>query len=157
VLVHRVIVSLGSNISPKENIRRAVELLSAEIEVQKLGSTWETAPVGTTGENFYNTALLATTNLQPDDLKYQVFRPIEFRLGRVRTDDKYAPRQIDLDAILFDDEILDTRLWTYAYLALPIADLCPELRHPRTGQSLKDVAADLLKLGSATLVPGLFT
>jgi 2-amino-4-hydroxy-6-hydroxymethyldihydropteridine diphosphokinase len=153
---HRVIVSLGSNISPVENLRRAVELLRKELDVQKLASTWETTPVGTTGPNFYNTALLATSPLIPDDLKYTILRPIEVRLGRVRTADKYAPRPIDLDLVVYDDQILDTRLWTLDYLAIPIAELVPDLSNPLTSQPLEEFASRFRALDQAILRPEVF-
>lgn len=143
--LHRVYLSLGSNIKPLENLRRAVDLLRLRMPVTEVADAWETPPVGSTGPNFFNTCLAAATPLNPKDLKETVLRPIETHLGRVRTSDKYAPRTIDLDIIIYDDQILDDRLWTYLYLAAPMAQLLPYLRDPNTGRPLSQIAEGLLE------------
>lgn len=144
---HNAYLVLGSNISPEENILRAISLLKACVPVQAVSTTWETPPVGTTGLNFFNTAVHLTTHLACEQLKTRILRPIEFQLGRVRTEDKSAPRPIDLDVILFDGEVLDSRLWSQAYLAVPLAELLPDLRHAETGKSLARLARDFISKG----------
>ena len=89
-------------------------------------------------------------------LKFRVLRPIEVALGRVRTSDKYAPRTIDLDPIVYGETVLDDRLWTYAYLALPAAEILPDLLHPQTKERLADIADRLLKLTHPVPHPGVF-
>lgn len=64
-----------------------------------------------------NTAAWISTPLSAEELKTQVISVIENRLGRVRTADKYAPRTIDLDIILFDEQVIDDNLWTRDFLA----------------------------------------
>ena len=70
--------------------------------------TWETQAVGSPGPNFLNTAVKITTGLEMSALKLSVLRSVEQELGRVRTSDKNAPRTIDLDIIVFDDEICES-------------------------------------------------
>jgi 2-amino-4-hydroxy-6-hydroxymethyldihydropteridine diphosphokinase len=151
-----LIVSIGSNVSPVANLRRAVELLSARTTVLQIATAWETPPVGTTGPNFYNSAICLLTPSDPQTLKADLLRPLEAELGRVRTADKYAPRPIDLDPIVYADTILDERLWEYAYLALPIAELCPDLPHPHTHQPLAEIARRLLLTSDAIPHPEVF-
>jgi 2-amino-4-hydroxy-6-hydroxymethyldihydropteridine diphosphokinase len=152
----RIIVSLGSNISPTENLRWALELLQERETVLQVATVWETPPVGTTGHNFFNSALSLLSEKDPNDLKHAVLRPIETQLGRVRTGDKYAPRPIDLDPILWEDDILDDRLWDFAYLAIPVAELRPDLTDPRTGKRLAEVARRLLCESQAIAHPEVF-
>lgn len=142
--IHQVYISLGSNISPAKNLRRAVELLRQYMRILAISTTWENPPVGTTGQNFLNTALWSQSDRSLEDLKMEVLRPIETQLGRVRTQDKYAPRPMDLDIIIYDGFVLDPRLWTLPYLAVPFSEIIPEFRNPNTDQTLKQIADDIL-------------
>jgi 2-amino-4-hydroxy-6-hydroxymethyldihydropteridine diphosphokinase len=142
----RIVVSIGSNLEPAMHLRKAVELLEARCMVMQIASAWETPAVGATGPNFYNSAISLLSEYDPMTLKFRVLRPIESELGRIRTSDKYAPRTIDLDPIVYHDTILDDRLWTYAYLAIPIAELAPDLPHPQTKERLADIASRLAQL-----------
>lgn len=140
---HRVAVSMGSNIEPMLNIRKAVDLIKERYSIQAISETWETPPIGSSGPNFYNTALILSTE-EPVEMIRSQLRAIEAHLLRVRTADKYAPRTIDLDTVLYDDQILEPRLWQLAYIAIPLAELVPELRHPNSNLTLRQIAADLL-------------
>jgi 2-amino-4-hydroxy-6-hydroxymethyldihydropteridine diphosphokinase len=142
---HRAYLCLGSNIRPAENIRAAVRLLRSRAHVLALSTCWETQAVGSDGQpgtapNFLNIAACIATPLEPGALKEQLIAPIEQALGRVRSADKYAPRTIDLDICVFDDQLLDRGLWKRSYLALTLAELLPELRDPGSGETLQAAA-----------------
>lgn len=140
-----LIISLGSNIQPVENLRRSVDLLRQRARLVAVASVWETTAVGTAAPNFFNSAASVRISGTPQAFKAQVLRPIEEELGRVRSSDKFAPRPIDLDPILFNREILDDQLWSTAYLAVPVAELAPDLVDPATGDSLAATAARLAR------------
>lgn len=140
---HLACLNLGSNIDPTHNIPRAVDLLRQYTHVESISGSWETVAVGSDGPNFINLAVCVRTELDAAALKDQVITPIEQQLGRVRTADKNAPRTIDLDIILFDGQVLDHNLWRRIFLALPVSELFPNLQHPDTGQTLKQVAERL--------------
>lgn len=148
---HLAYICLGSNIRPVENLRSAVELLRERSAVLRLSSCWETEAVsnptidGIHWPNFLNTAALISTPLDPAALKKEVLAPIEQKLGRVRTSDKYAPRTIDLDLTIYDSEVLDEELWRRVHLALIFAELVPELKNPQTGEMLCETAMRLAK------------
>lgn len=142
--LHQVCLLLGSNIQPEENILLAVEHLKNSVQILKISSVWQSPSVGFAGPDFLNLALLAATPLTAFELKEQVLRPLEDRLGRVRTADKNAPRTMDIDIILFDGAELDPILWQYAFRAVPVAELLPEYRS-KSGSFLKDAAAELSK------------
>ncbi|MBI3975834.1 MAG: 2-amino-4-hydroxy-6-hydroxymethyldihydropteridine diphosphokinase [Armatimonadetes bacterium] len=150
--LNRVALSLGSNIDKERNIVRAVEMLAAVVRVVAVSSVYETAPVGDPDqESFLNAAVVVETLHSPEELKREVLTPIETRLGRRRTADKNAPRTIDIDIALFNDEVLrvgdrmipDPELFAQAHLAVPLADVAPDYRHPVTGKTLSEVAAGL--------------
>lgn len=142
-VLHQAYLLLGSNIEAEINIRQAIQQLHQFVRVDDVSMTWETHAVGSPGPNFLNTAVKITTGLELAELKNSVLRPIEQKLGRVRTDDKNAPRTIDLDIIVFDNEICDSNLWLDVFRALPLAELLPDLLQPQTGLTLDNVAKKL--------------
>jgi dihydroneopterin aldolase / 2-amino-4-hydroxy-6-hydroxymethyldihydropteridine diphosphokinase len=148
---HRVFLALGSNINAEHNLKAAVLRLASRFHLRAVSPVYETAPVGKADQpNFLNAAASIETDLAADELK-QALQAIEQELGRVRTDDKNAPRTIDLDISLFDDQVLevgqrhipDPDTLRYPHIARPLADLAPQQRHPETGQTLQEVAQGL--------------
>ncbi len=146
---HLAYLSLGSNIDPAGNLPRAVEKLVLHVSVEAVSQVWETPPAGTRGPNFLNAAVRARTQLSPGLLKSLVLRPIEAQMGRVRTWNKYAPRTIDLDIIIFDTQVLDSKLWTQAFIAVPLAELLPDFPGPAGEETLQEIAQ---RLSRSTLV-----
>ena len=141
--LHQVYLSLGSNIQPEEHLPRAVEALRGYGKVAAVSRAWETRAVGSDGPNFLNLCVLFLSNLQPFELKEQILRPIEARLGRVRSADKNAPRTIDLDIVLFDEQPLNVEFWAYAFVVIPLAELIPNFIHPVRAEKLSKVAEQL--------------
>ena len=141
--MHQVYLSLGSNIEPEINLPRAIELLAEQGEILKLSRAWESAAVGSDGPNFLNACALFLTPLPLAELKAQVIHPIEAELGRKRTADKYAPRPIDIDAVLFDDQSCHDKFWKLAFVVIPIAEINPQLQNPVTHESIIETAARL--------------
>jgi 2-amino-4-hydroxy-6-hydroxymethyldihydropteridine diphosphokinase len=140
---HEAVLCLGSNINPETNMQRAVALLRNRAYVAALSSCVEAEAIGTSGPNFLNMAAVIETDLDAQAIKSQVIGAIEQALGRVRTADKYAPRTIDIDIIVFDGEVVDQTLWKRAYIALTFAELLPGLTHPETGELISQVATRL--------------
>ena len=142
---HQACLLLGSNIEPEINLPRAVDMLQEQLKVMQASSVWESASVDCCYPDYLNIALRVATALKANELKDQVLRPLEARMGRVRTDDKNAPRTIDIDIILFDDVVLDPALWQHAHRAVPVSELFPEFQ-AETGESLKAVANRLAQV-----------
>ena len=158
-----VIISLGSNVDKEQNVPGAIRALHRhpDIEVRKVSEVYSTAPVGPEGQpEFLNAAVLAESNLDPTDLR-DILRGIEERLGRVRTDNKYEPRTIDLDVEFFGEEAIEIEgrpvprpdLAQFAFLLLPMCDVDPERRDPTTGSTLRELAAKHLEDPGNELVP----
>jgi 2-amino-4-hydroxy-6-hydroxymethyldihydropteridine diphosphokinase len=139
---HQACLLLGSNIEPEQNIPRAVLLLNERLTLLQVSSVWESTSVDCCYPDFLNMALLVSTPLEAEQLKQQVLRPLEAQMGRVRTADKNASRQIDIDIILFDGALLDPTLWQYAHRAVPVSELFPDYAS-EAGVALKDVARRL--------------
>ena len=106
--------------------------------------------MGTSGPNFLNAAVMLRTPLEQIPLKFQVLMPLEEKLGRRRSTDKYAARPIDLDIIIFDGQVMDPTLWQYAHRAVPMAEIQPDIRS-EDGRTLQEIAAQFLAEGSIRL------
>jgi 2-amino-4-hydroxy-6-hydroxymethyldihydropteridine diphosphokinase len=140
---NRVCLILGSNINPEENIQRALRKLGQIFPVEGVSEVWETPAVGSDGPNFLNAAMVITTSLDARTLKERVLRPLEARLGRVRTADKNAPRTLDIDIVAWNALILDHEVWRQAHLAVPVAELLPCYQSDETGEYLEQAARRL--------------
>jgi 2-amino-4-hydroxy-6-hydroxymethyldihydropteridine diphosphokinase len=139
--LHRAYLNIGSNIGPEAHLPRALELLREHGDVPAVSQAWETRAVGADGPNFLNACALFLTPLSASELKAQVISTIEDRLGRIRSDNRNAPRTIDLDIALYDNSPLHLSNWENAFLLVPLAELAPELPHPVTGEKLSEAAA----------------
>ncbi|MCG8469658.1 MAG: 2-amino-4-hydroxy-6-hydroxymethyldihydropteridine diphosphokinase [Gemmatimonadetes bacterium] len=146
------LLTLGSNIEPETHLFAALDALDAELGVEAVSSIYEAEPVGAPGTpRFLNAAVRVTTIHLPVTLKRDVLRPLESRLGRVRTPDRNAPRTIDVDIAAVDGLVLDDRgrglripdpdMLEQPHLAVPLGDVAPDFLHPVTGARLADIAA----------------
>ncbi len=138
--LHDVYLSIGSNIDPEENLPRAIEMLSKYGQVEAVSEAWESHAVGSSGPNFLNASVQLSTDIEPSELKERLARPIEEALGRIRTEDKNAPRPIDVDIMMVDGEACNVERWDHAFVLLPIAELDPEALHPVTHERLREAA-----------------
>lgn len=140
---HVAYLSLGSNIQPETHLVRAIEQLKAYGRIEKISSAWESQSVGAEGPNYLNACLLLVTPLSSVDLKEQALHPIESGLGRRRSANKFAPRTIDIDIIVFDDKSCNDKYWEQAFVVVPLAEIYPEYRNPLRDESLVETAARL--------------
>jgi len=166
-MTNRVFVSLGSNIKREKNLPAAVRLLREHCRVLAVSRVYETVPVGLVQQPaFFNAAVMIETELSAFEFREQILGVVEHSLDRVRTADKNAPRTIDADITMFNDDVFlmdpehpipDPELLKRPHVAVPIADLDPEYLHPETGERLADVAGRLLvrqwQLGLHTIWP----
>ena len=135
--------------------------LNRAIGVDAVSRVYEADPVGAPGSpRFLNAAAAVRTRLALKDLKFTVLRPLEARLGRVRTSEANAPRTIDIDIALVDEcspsdvevgievpdpniEVPDPDIEHRAHLALPLRDLAPDLAPVPHGNTLSEIAQRL--------------
>jgi 2-amino-4-hydroxy-6-hydroxymethyldihydropteridine diphosphokinase len=141
--LHQAYLSLGSNIQPEVNLPKAIDLLRKYGEVHKVSNAWESEAVGSEGPNFLNACVLFNTPLLYPALKEQVIHPIETKLGRKRSADKYAPRTIDIDIVLFDDKSCNDKFWKQAFVVVPLAEIYPNYQNPIAQESIGETATRL--------------
>jgi len=141
--LHKVYLNLGSNIQPEINLVKAIQILSEYGEIREVSNAWESRSVGAPAPNYLNACVLFLSPLNKADLKEKVIRPIEARLGRERSEDKYIPRTMDIDIILFDDHLYKDSFWNDAFVIVPLAEVYPEYQNPITGETIIETATRL--------------
>jgi 2-amino-4-hydroxy-6-hydroxymethyldihydropteridine diphosphokinase len=149
----RAFVGLGSNLGDREaQIRLALEALRqvADTHVVRVSSIYDTEPVGEVHQpNFLNGVAQIDTQLSARQLLWNL-QLIERRLGRVRAQ-RWGPRTIDLDLLLFGDLVLDEpdlkiphpELTRRAFVLVPLVELDPQLVHPESGETLIQILSRL--------------
>lgn len=161
VVGERAFLSLGSNLEPESNLPRAALGLLSLGRVLAVSEVYRNPAVGPTpGPDFLNAAVLLETAFSPHDLRTEL-RSLEARLGRLRTADKYAPRLIDIDLVLYGDRVIrdaewelpDPELISLPHLVIPLAELDPNHKHPVTGERLSSIASRILPQAQMQLVP----
>jgi 2-amino-4-hydroxy-6-hydroxymethyldihydropteridine diphosphokinase len=146
----RAFVSVGSNIDPARNVQAALQQLAQRLVVVGVSTVYLTPAEGRSEQPpFYNCVAEIDTEKAPLELKFLILRPIEAALGRERTSDKYASRTIDMDLVLYGDLLLnegdlvipDPDVYRRAFIAIPLAELAPELALPGSGVRVSDLAS----------------
>jgi 2-amino-4-hydroxy-6-hydroxymethyldihydropteridine diphosphokinase len=150
-----VVVLAGSNIDPERCVPEAVRYLRrrTDLSVVAVSDCYQTAAVGSPDDapDFVNAAIQISTELGPEDLR-NALHSIEDQLGRVRTEDKNAPRTIDLDIVFYGDLVKDFDGWSlpdpdmvvHPHVAVPVAEVVPDWAHPVSGRSAKEIAEALI-------------
>lgn len=140
---------------PEHNLPRAIRRLTQLGRLRRVSGVYQNPAIGGRPQpDYLNVAVLLEVDRPPDELRAEL-RNIEAELGRNRTSDKHAPRTIDLDLSLYGNRIQhsagfripDPEISRLAHLAIPLAELAPEYRHPELDQTLAEIA-DRLRDGS---------
>ena len=144
-------LGLGSNLGDRRaNLNQAAQLLTSDdsirIRLLRASSTYETAPWGYAGQpDFLNCVLEIETSSSPEGLLEWV-QSLEREMGRV-AGQRFGPRIIDLDILLYGDRAVDqpdlqiphSRLHERAFVLVPLAELASGLVHPVLGVSVQNL------------------
>jgi 2-amino-4-hydroxy-6-hydroxymethyldihydropteridine diphosphokinase len=151
-----IYLSLGSNLNePKQNILNAYQLIQEEIgSIVSQSSFLENEAQGFYSEStFINTAIEVHTHLSPRELLFKT-QKIEKRLGRkTKTTTQYESRIIDIDVLLYNDEIIQSDelqiphplLQERDFVLIPLLEIAPHLIIPGTNKTVKELHAKLEK------------
>lgn len=144
---------LGGNLGDREaNLKKAIDLLNDKIgKVIAISSLYETAAWGKTDQPaFLNQAVGVETNLSAIAV-LDLALSIEQELGRVRKD-KWGERLIDIDLILFGDQIIDIpdklqvphpHMQNRKFVMEPLAEIAPEVVHPVLGETILSICRNI--------------
>lgn len=146
----RAFLGIGSSLDPDRNIPAALGLLlgTPGVEITGISTLYRTPPLPAPGApaesvaqdpDFLNGVLEIRTSVSLERLT-EVLETIEVALGRVRTANRYAPRTLDLDLLLYDGTRAHPDIRSRAWVALPLLELDQELVLPPDGTPLKAVA-----------------
>ena len=148
---HTVYLALGTNLGNRlENLKQAIAALPPQMDVKAKSSVYETPPWGYEDQpKFLNQAVKATTYLDPQPLLKHLKR-LEVALGRQESF-RNGPRLIDLDLLFYDDLVLNSealtlphpRLHERGFVLLPLLDIAPDLVHPVTKKSVRDMLTQI--------------
>lgn len=141
----RVAIGLGANVGDRlANLRRALLLASERLgKLVAKSDAYESPPWGVTDQpRFLNACAVLETELTPYDLMSEL-KEVEALLGRVKRD-RWGPREIDLDLILYDDlrcnddflTIPHARMHERAFVLVPLAAIAADWVHPVLGVSI---------------------
>jgi len=146
-------IALGSNLaSPLEQVNAAVQALGAipQSRIVAASSFYRTPPLGPQDQpDYLNATVVLETALDAEALLDNTQR-IELQQGRVRKAERWGPRTLDLDIMLFGNEVINTDRLTVphydmknrGFMLWPLFEVAPDLIFP-DGSSLKSVLDDL--------------
>jgi len=123
---------------------------SKEIKISKASSVYETQPVGYKDQPwFLNMVLELETTLEPLNL-LELLLSIENQMGRKRNQ-KFGPRNIDLDLLFYDDIVLNSdtltlphpRMHERKFILVPLVEIAPQVIHPLKKKSIEELLEEL--------------
>lgn len=143
---HKAYIALGSNLGDKfKNLQKAIDAIHQKIGgVKSISRVYKTPAMGFEGADFFNACIAIETHLSAHKLLWALLE-IETHQGRKRTTkDTYESRSIDLDVLLFDDEVIESKQLTIPHPELhnrkfvlePLKDIAPQLQHPILGEAI---------------------
>ncbi len=137
--VATIYLALGSNLGDREkNLHQALAQIRSFVEITRVSSIYETEPWGVREQPwFLNLVCAGTTVLSPVDVLRRA-KKIEYEMGRIEGL-RFGPRPIDIDILIYDRlielspalTIPHPRLHERAFVLVPLAEIAPNLLHPR--------------------------
>ena len=138
-----VYLGLGSNIDPEENLRLGVRELRRIFGEIDLSAVYSSAAIGFDGADFLNMVVRLQSTDSPRAIQGHA-ESIHVLAGRDSASDKYSSRPLDIDLLLYGDELIDEPglklprcdVLEYSFVLRPLAELDPGLIHPQTGKTM---------------------
>ena len=151
--MHTVYLGLGANLNaPRKQIHAAVAALKAleDVEFVCVSHDYASKPMGPQDQpDYVNAVACVKTALKPEQL-LDLTQAIELEHGRVRKEERWGPRTLDIDILLFGNDVIDTPRLTVPHYGLterefvvyPLLEIAPTLVLPNN-QSLADITKTL--------------
>lgn len=147
-------IALGSNLaSPLEQVNAAVQAIGniPDSRIVAVSSYYRTPPLGPQDQPDYLNATVALETTLAAEALLEHTQRIELLQGRVRKAERWGPRTLDLDIMLFGDEVIRTERLTVphydmknrGFMLWPLFEIAPELHFPDDGRSLAECLRQL--------------
>jgi 2-amino-4-hydroxy-6-hydroxymethyldihydropteridine diphosphokinase len=141
-----VYVAVGGNVEPRKYLDRALGLLERTFGPLVVSPAYRNPAVGFDGADFINLVVGFPTSLSAAEVRERL-QSIETACDRPRDAPKWGPRTMDLDLLLYGEEISDVPGLTLprpdlvrrAYMLRPLADIAPDLVHPGLGKTMREL------------------
>jgi 2-amino-4-hydroxy-6-hydroxymethyldihydropteridine diphosphokinase len=127
--MNQAVIGLGSNIDPHKNIQKAKDILNRKFRIIAESEFKITKPIGDIQQpDFLNGTVFIETEFTTDALKAGL-REIESTMGRNRAKDRFGPRTIDLDIVVWNNQVFDQDFYNREYLKRSVLELIPDLEY----------------------------
>lgn len=144
-----IYVAIGSNVEPERHLRSALVALAEHFGVLRLSPVYRNQPVGFEGDDFLNMVAAFDSDFSFEDIGARL-ELIEAKSGRQRGAEKFGPRTLDLDLLLYGDDVITKgdhqiprdEITRYAFVLKPLADLAGDKLHPLAGMSFNQLWQD---------------
>ncbi len=153
-------ISIGSSIEPRDlHLMNAVsklhKLFKGRVETSK---SYESPSWGYDGNDYLNMCVLVKTKMQPHEF-LPMIQEIEDEMGRVRTEERYEDRIIDIDILLYENQIIEEddltiphpRMHRRKFVMAPLTELAPDWIHPTLNAPIKELNEKCPDKNPATL------
>lgn len=148
-----IYISLGSNIEPEKNIKTALKHLYTKLDNYQASGVYRSAAVGMVGADFYNAVVGGSTTDSVRAVKKWLHES-ELTHGRVRTENKFSDRTLDLDLLLYGNTVCQSadpagivlphpEIKEHAYVLQPLADIAGTLVHPTLHCTISQILSSL--------------
>lgn len=141
----KIYLGLGSNVEPEKHLQLGIRELGKQFGVLEISNIYRSESVGFAGDDFLNLVLGFESDVSADYI-HQVIEDIHKVAGRERGESKYSPRTLDIDLLLYGDQIIDVApihvprddILKYSFVLCPLAEIAPDLKHPETGKAIAE-------------------
>ncbi len=121
--MNTVIIGIGSNLDAESNILKMLEILKKHVQVIQVSEMVKTKPIGIKEQPDYtNGAVKIESELNREQLT-NLLKLIEDQMGRDRTVARFGPRNIDLDIVVWNGEVVDKDYYTRDFLQKSVKEL----------------------------------
>tara|TARA_Y200000002_G_scaffold348884_1_gene325150 strand:+ start:19 stop:495 length:477 start_codon:yes stop_codon:yes gene_type:complete len=141
-----ITISLGSNISPEDNLKEASFFISKKFKNVKFSKIYSSKSEGFEGKDFLNQVILCDTELDFEQV-IDLLKKIEVSMGRKKEKIKFSDRLIDLDLLTYGEEIIKNNgqevphkdIEKYPFVLVPLVEICPSKIHPLNRLTFKEM------------------